>query len=310
MTGRVGEVNFGMGREPAFLAADRGRIDDGLATIASEAVPRMAESLRGPVEYALRTAGKRIRPGLCIAAWRAATGQSAAPVAVCRLACSLEIVHTYSLIHDDLPCMDDDDLRRGRPTVHRVYGTTRAVLAGAALLPLAVEVMVASARSLGLSRECAASMVVELTRAAGAEGMVGGQLLDLAAEGLEIDGAALETIHRLKTGALLAASLRVGAIAGEADPALLDALTRYGSALGLAFQIADDLLDVEGKSEDLGKQAGRDRELNKASYPALYGVAGARAMAREKVAEAILAVEDRGLTDLIQLGEYVLARRK
>lgn len=310
MTGRVGVGNYGMGREPGFLAADRARIDDGLATIANEAVPRMAESLRGPVEYALRTAGKRIRPGLCIAAWRAATGEGDPPEAIWRLACSLEIVHTYSLIHDDLPCMDDDDLRRGRPTVHRVYGTTRAVLAGAALLPLAIEVMVASARTLGLSRERSASMVLELTRAAGAEGMVGGQLLDLAAEGVEIGGAELETIHRLKTGALLTASLRVGAIAGGAEPVLLDALTRYGSALGLAFQIADDLLDVEGKSEDLGKQAGRDLELKKASYPALYGVAGARAMAREKVAEAILAIEDRGLSDLILLGEYVLARRK
>jgi geranylgeranyl pyrophosphate synthase len=274
------------------------------------AAQEIGEPLRAPIEYALSTTGKRLRPVLCITAYRAATHPAPIADAIYPLSCSLEIVHTYSLIHDDLPCMDDDDLRRGRATVHRVFGNAAAVLAGAALLPLAIEVLDGSAESLGMSLRERAVLATELTRAAGAEGMVGGQLLDLRAEGRAIEGSDLEGIHALKTGALLTASLRIGAIAGGAGPGLLDAVTAYGRALGLAFQIADDLLDVEGSAEDLGKAAGRDSELNKASYPALYGVPGARARAREKVAEAKRAIEGFGLTELASLAEYVVERRR
>lgn len=310
--------------EPTVLAAERPCIDETLAGIVATAVPRLAEPLRAPAEYALASVGKRIRPTLCVAAWRAAasaTPGSARPTptdrakplrvppAVYRLACAVELVHTYSLIHDDLPCMDDDDLRRGRPTVHRVFGEQRAMLVGAALLPLAVEVFAESVGALGLSPKVRGEIFRDLMRAAGAEGMVGGQLLDLEAEGRDVEPGELERIHRLKTGALLVASLRVGATAGGADAALLDALSRYGEALGLAFQIADDLLDVEGSASDLGKTSGRDELLQKASYPGLYGVDGARAMARHRVDEAILAVEPYGLMDLVEVAEYVLSRR-
>lgn len=339
MTETPGSAGSGSEREPLFLADERRRIDATLRLITSEAVPRLVPALREPLAYALGTTGKRIRPALCVTAWklaksvrpddetsdetRAASGRTAdartsilpdmdpdsAPAALYQLACAVEIVHTYSLIHDDLPCMDDDDLRRGRPTVHRIFGEGSAMLAGAALLPLAVEVLVAGTTGLGFGPAMRGAMLTELARAAGAEGMVGGQLLDLEAEGCGIDGPQLESIHQRKTGALLVASLRIGAIAGGAGEGLLNALTRYGQALGLAFQIADDLLDVEGSAADLGKAAGRDEALRKASYPALYGVDAAHAMARAKVSEAIAAVFPYGSVELAALARYVEARR-
>jgi geranylgeranyl diphosphate synthase type II len=258
--------------EPGFLVRERERVDEALREVVAQRAPAFVERLRKPVEYALSSPGKRIRPVLCVAAYRAATGVTIVDADVYRLSCALEIVHTYSLIHDDLPCMDDDDLRRGRPTLHRVYDNAVAIVVGAALLPLAVDVLGGGAAALGLTDEERAALVIELTDAAGPSGMVGGQLLDLRAESRQVDGEELEKIHKAKTGTLLTASLRIGALAGRASEDLLSALTAYGRALGLAFQIADDLLDVEGSSGTLGKTAGRDRELEKASYPALYGV--------------------------------------
>jgi geranylgeranyl diphosphate synthase type II len=308
VTGSVEAVRTGSVVEPEFLKRERLRVEAALGAIAAGATRKIGAELRPPVAYALSSTGKRLRPVLCVTAYRAATRPAPVPDALYRLSCTLEIVHTYSLIHDDLPCMDDDDLRRGRPTVHRVYGITAAVLAGAALLPLAVEVLEGSAQELGKTPRERGVLVSELMRAAGAEGMVGGQLLDLQAEGRSIEGPELESIHTLKTGALLTAALRIGAIAGGAASDLLDAVTAYGRALGLAFQIADDLLDVEGSAENLGKAPGRDSQLNKASYPALYGVAGARARAREKVDEAKRAIEGYELTDLAALADYVVER--
>jgi geranylgeranyl diphosphate synthase, type II len=296
--------------EPPFLSIERERVDATLRAMAAAAGESIPQPLREPVEYALATSGKRVRPVLCIRAFRAAARDRDPPEGVYGLACALEVMHTYSLVHDDLPCMDDDDLRRGRPTLHRVFGTKLAILAGSALLPLAVEVLDRNARTIGLPDETRGRLVIELMSASGASGMVGGQLLDLAAERKRIDGAALEGIHRRKTGALLVASLRIGAIAGGADEALLSALTSYGEALGLAFQIADDLLDVEGTSADLGKTAGRDLDLAKASYPSLFGVEGARALAREREREAIHALAGYGLADLEALASYVVERRK
>jgi geranylgeranyl diphosphate synthase, type II len=295
---------------PLDLGVHLGRIEHALREVTAEAAATLPRALRSPVEYALSTSGKRLRPVLCVEAFRAARGGEDLPDEVYRLACALEIVHTYSLVHDDLPCMDDDDLRRGRPTVHRVSSYSAAVAAGAALLPIAVRTLVSSASALGSTPAEAARLVRELARAAGAEGMVGGQLLDLEAEGQDVTAAALEGIHRRKTGALLVASLRIGALAGGAEANLLEALTRYGQALGLAFQIADDLLDVEGASEDLGKTAGRDHALMKASYPSLHGLEGARALAHRLIGEAKEAIRPFQLHLLESLADFVVDRRK
>ena len=297
-------------REPieAVLATERARIDRALAEVGERLLPTRHDPIRPALEYALSTSGKRLRPILFLAAYRVA-GEGSCPDAAYRLSCAVEIVHTYSLVHDDLPCMDDDDLRRGRPTVHRVHGIRPATLAGAALLPLAVRAIVEEATALRLETAVAARLVRELCRAAGAAGMVGGQLMDLQAETRRVDGPGLEAIHRAKTGALLTVSLRLGAIAAAADAATLEALSAYGRALGLAFQIADDILDVVGDSEALGKVAGRDEALRKASYPSLYGLDGARAMARARADEAKAALAGIGSPELTALADYVVERR-
>lgn len=295
----------------AFLEGERERVEHALAEVAEEALRGVPPALAGPVRYALGTRGKRVRPVLCVAAFRALRGGDApVPEGVYRLACAVELVHTYSLVHDDLPCMDDDDLRRGRATVHRVHGTALATLAGAALLPAAVLVLDREAAALGLAAEERGRLVAVLCAAAGATGMVGGQLLDLEGEEQPVDAAGLEAIHRAKTGALLAASLRVGALAARAGEAELRAVTEYGEALGLAFQIVDDVLDVTADSAALGKTAGRDESLGKATYPALFGVEGARQLARERVEEAVGALARGGIRspELEALARYVLER--
>jgi geranylgeranyl diphosphate synthase, type II len=292
-----------------LLAAGAVRVEEALAGVRA-GLATGGDPLTLSMLYALETRGKRLRPILCIAAYEAVGGRGAAPDALCTVACGLEIVHTYSLVHDDLPCMDDDDLRRGRPTVHRVHGTERAVIAGAALLPLAVRVVLDGGRALGLGEEERARLVEELCRAAGALGMVGGQFLDLAAEGAPVDAAGLERIHRAKTGALLAASLRIGGLAARCTAAELSALTEFGTQLGLAFQIADDLLDVTGDVAALGKAAGKDAGLGKATYPSLFGVDGARALARERAADAVAALGQGGVVSpgLEELARYVVER--
>lgn len=300
----------GRSRASDLLRVEGSRVDQALREVTRRGLSTMVTALREPVEYALSTTGKRLRPILCVEAYRASRPDAEVPPELYRLSCALEIVHTYSLVHDDLPCMDDDDLRRGRPTVHRVYGTARAILAGAALLPMAMEVLDVEGEALGLSREGSALLISDLAQAAGALGMVGGQLMDLQAEQRPVAAAALERIHRAKTGALLTSALRIGGIAGRADHGLLDALTRFGSALGLAFQIADDLLDVEGDPADIGKTAGRDLALRKASYPALFGVERARSLARERADEAKDALAGFELLDLEALADYVVERRK
>jgi geranylgeranyl diphosphate synthase type II len=295
----------------AFLRRERERVNAALTTLAPAHAESAPPALRDAMLYALATPGKRLRPALCVAAYRVLRPEPT-PDAVYRLACAVEIVHTYSLVHDDLPAMDDDDLRRGRPTVHVVFSPGTAVLAGAALVPVAVRVLDAAARALGLDASARGPMIGELCRAGGALGMVGGQWLDLRGEhpGVQVDADELEHIHRLKTGALLAASLRIGAMAADADAARMDALTAYGRELGLAFQIVDDVLDVTRTAAELGKTAGKDVDAGKATYPSLFGLDRAREMAVERTERAIDALRGAAIRspELEALAAYVLER--
>ena len=229
------------------------------------------------MRYALLGGGKRLRPVLALAACEAVGGD---PDAVLPVACALEMIHTYSLIHDDLPCMDDDALRRGRPTAHVAFGEALAVLAGDALLTEAFALLARTAEGSRRPRRLLRA-AREIAEAAGARGMVAGQAADIAAEGADADLALVEFIHVRKTGALLLAAVRSGGLVGGATAAQLRRLTRYGECLGLAFQIADDILDVEAPTARTGKSEGRDRERRKATFPAVLGLPAAKARARE-----------------------------
>ena len=251
--------------------------------------------------------GKRLRPQLVLAVYRAAGGSGDPAL----LAASVEIVHAYSLVHDDLPCMDNDSVRRGRPTLHRVYGVSVATIAGVTMVPFAARTALDGARALGLPLEVCGSIVRQLMRASGAGGMVGGQLLDLEGEGKPLTLGDLERIHRAKTGALIAASVRIGATAAGATGVRAAALDRYGESVGLAFQIADDVLDATATSEQLGKTAGRDAALGKITYPAVLGVDGAIARASELADEACRALEPVDLLtpELEHLARFSVSRR-
>ena len=238
--------------------------------------------------YALRTPGKRVRAALLLAAYRAVGGESPA---ISGVAAAVETVHTYSLVHDDLPCMDNDDLRRGRPTTHRAFDVATATLAGYLLVPVAARILATSARQLRLPTQILGEMAEELFDAGGIEGMVGGQWLDLEAERRRLPLPELIEVHRGKTGALIRASCTLGGMAGQAPSARLEALTAYGEDVGLAFQIADDVLDATGTSEELGKPAGRDAQLAKSTYVGLLGIEGARAEAQRLVQRAVAHLE-------------------
>ena len=272
-------------------SADRAAIDRALAELCDRFASRLAEPIASAVRYALLGSGKRLRGLLVLAAYRAANGEADAT----GLAAAVEVVHSYSLVHDDLPCMDDDDVRRGRPTTHRAFGVRTATVAGVSMVPLAAAAALDACLGLGLSRETGGRVVRELMRASGAGGMVGGQLLDLEGEGRPLDIAELEHIHRGKTGALIRAAAVVGGIAARATERQLAALATFGATIGLAFQIADDVLDVTATTDRLGKTAGRDRDLQKSTYPALLGVEGAAERARSLVAEGRTALESAGL---------------
>jgi geranylgeranyl diphosphate synthase type II len=293
--------------EDAALAADRRAIADALQRISARRLDGLPPLVADAIRYSLAGEGKRLRAILFLAAYRAAGGKQDAT----DLAAVVEVVHAYSLVHDDLPCMDNDDMRRGRPTVHRVFGVPAAAAAGLAMVPLAAQCAVVAARELGLPRAASASILRELMRAAGAGGMIGGQLLDIDGEGQSLSLDELERVHRLKTGALVAASVRLGGIAAGAGPKTLDALQRYGAAIGLAFQIADDILDVTATTHQLGKTAGRDRELGKNTYPALLGIAGAKTRAQDLVDTACAALASGGLLTpaLEHLARFTVSRR-
>jgi farnesyl diphosphate synthase len=239
---------------PATIRRYRERIEASLAETLGELLGAASPAVADPIRYAVLGPGKRIRPLLLMAACRATGGD---PELVADLACSVEFVHAYSLVHDDLPCMDDDVLRRGRPTLHVRYGPAAAVLAGAALMPLAVRAIHRGAERMALGVGPTAELVERLAVAAGGAGMVGGQLLDLRAEGRTVTPEELVTIHRGKTARLIAASVAMGAVAAGAAPDRVGQLERFGVELGLAFQATDDILDMRGTTDQLGKESGR-----------------------------------------------------
>lgn len=285
----------------------RERIEAALVRMLDGLLEDVPGSRADPIRYAVLGPGKRIRPLLLMAASRATGGD---PEAAAPIACSVEFVHAYSLVHDDLPCMDDDVLRRGRPTLHVRFGTPAAVLAGAALMPLAVRAIRVGVGRLGLDDSAAGALVERLTVAAGGQGMVGGQLLDLRAEGRTVTPAELETIHLGKTARLIAASAAMGGIAAGASPEQVDRLERFGTRLGLAFQATDDILDLRGTTDELGKESGRDAALGKATYPAVHGLLEAERLSRQLVASAERELE--GLPeagDLRTIADWILARR-
>ncbi len=292
----------------AELEPDRLRIEDALADAA--VVPDGAPAIVGEaMRYSLLAGGKRLRPLLCILACEAVGGDQPEVRAI-DAAVAVELVHTYSLIHDDLPAMDDDDLRRGRPTCHKKYGEALAILAGDALLTRAFEVVAWTGPAVVRSSVC------ELAAGAGAAGMVGGQTLDLIAEG-KVPGtppstvAELEAIHRRKTGALIRSAVRLGAYAAGCEDATKRAqLDRYADALGLLFQVTDDLLDVQSTEAATGKRVGKDANRGKLTYPGLLGVEASRRKAAELCAEAVVAAEAFGPAGrkLADLARWVVAR--
>ncbi|AEF94944.1 Polyprenyl synthetase [Desulfotomaculum nigrificans CO-1-SRB] len=238
------------------------------------------------MRYSVFAGGKRLRPILTIAAAEAVGGSMEQVMPV---ACALELIHTYSLVHDDLPAMDNDDFRRGRPTNHKVYGEAMAILVGDALLTQAFEVIAGTA--VKVSPDKVNQVTLEIARAAGSLGLIGGQVVDTLSEDQVIDGQVLEYIHRHKTGALFRVAVRAGAILSGASAEELAALTTYAEQMGLAFQIKDDLLDIEGDEAKIGKPVGSDVKNKKATYPALYGLEKAREMAARAAAEAVAALE-------------------
>jgi geranylgeranyl diphosphate synthase, type II len=265
------------------------------------------ETLHQAMRYSLFAGGKRVRPILTVAAYESFhhSSQSVLPCAA-----ALELVHTYSLIHDDLPAMDNDDYRRGRLTNHKVFGEAMAILAGDALLTMAFDLISRESMD-GVDPGAQIRVVQELAIGAGDTGMVAGQVADLEAEGKDIDLATLESVHRRKTGKLITAAVRIGGILAGVSPASLKNLTAYAEDIGLAFQIADDVLNVVGSREELGKDANTDASRGKKTYPAFFGVEGSRKLAEERVASAIRHLEefDPKADPLRDLARYITARR-
>jgi geranylgeranyl diphosphate synthase type II len=288
-----------------YLAEQQRLIDCELdRLVPAESIP--PATIHRAMRYSLFAGGKRIRPLLCLAAADAVSDTTDGAVTA---ASTLEFIHTYSLIHDDLPALDNDDYRRGKLTCHKVFGEAMAILAGDALLTLAFQVLAAS---LTVSERQRAMLTAELATAAGTVGgMIGGQVADLEGEGLPPDAALLDNIHRAKTGALLRASVRMGAIYAGATPGQLAALSAFGEHIGLAFQMIDDILDVEESSEALGKTAGKDAQQQKITFPAVYGLAESRRMAETERLKAHSALESFGARAhrLRELADLIVQRK-
>jgi geranylgeranyl pyrophosphate synthase len=290
----------------ADFETERAKIEQRLEDICSTYLPGLPAPIADAVRYGLKSPGKRLRPLLLLFAYRAAGGRRDATM----LACAPEVIHAYSLMHDDLPCMDDDDMRRGRPAVHKVYGSGAAILAGVSMIPLAARVVVDSARAMSIADAAMKKILDTLLEAGGASGMIGGQLRDLAGEGLSLSLEQLEAIHSAKTGALIVASLRMGALAADSDVSRVAALERYGRSVGLAFQIMDDVLDVTSTTTTLGKTTGRDAVLGKSTYPALLGVDGARRRAESLIEDGLQSLaEQQMLTqELSEVANFMVTR--
>ncbi|MGB9437637.1 MAG: polyprenyl synthetase family protein [Desulfobacterales bacterium] len=283
------------------------QINVALEKILHASIP--SEPIVEAMKYSLMAGGKRIRPVLCLAAAEAVGGK---PQAVLPAACALEIVHTYSLIHDDLPAMDNDDLRRGKPTCHVAFDEATAILAGDALLTLAFQVLSSVQSTTGNQASGWLKVIHIISTAAGYRGMIRGQMLDMAAEGQHLTLAELKSMHALKTGALIEASLLCGALLADARKRQMDILKTYARSIGLAFQVTDDILNVEGNPKIMGKAVGTDELREKSTYPAILGLERSRQFAKNLVDEALQALEDfdKKADPLRALATYIIDRKR
>ena len=289
-----------------YLTKRRKIIEEALQNLI-EGIDEASGTLKRAMKYSLFSGGKRIRPIFAFAAAEAVggTAKDALPAAI-----ALELIHTYSLVHDDLPAMDDDDLRRGLPTSHKVFGEAQAVLTGDALLTKAFSVLTDSANN-NTNPKKLLMVAHEIAQASGEQGMLGGQIADIESERKEIDLPSLEFIHIRKTGALILASIRAGAILVGTDDEKLEKLSKYGKNIGLAFQISDDILDVVGDKDLMGKKPGQDHVKGKATYPALLGLSESKKMAEKLVEKAIEALSDFGKAaePLRAIGTFIIERQ-
>ena len=287
----------------SYLQDHRRRIDAALRRLLPRESARPA-TIHKAMRYSVFAGGKRLRPILCLAAAEACGGD---PENAIRPACAVELVHTYSLVHDDLPCMDDDDLRRGRPTSHKVFGENIAVLAGDALL---TEAFVILAETPECKRHRVKDYLAALAQASDSRRLIGGQVMDLEGEGRALTKTQLVRIHEAKTAALLTAALSLGGLTANATPRQLEALRDFGSNLGLAFQVIDDILDVTQSTEQLGKTAGKDAAVEKATYPAILGLESSKKEAKRLTDKALAALEPLGrkAQRLEQIADYLLGR--
>ncbi|MDP2646344.1 MAG: polyprenyl synthetase family protein [Desulfobacterales bacterium] len=291
----------------AYLLENRARVNAALDEILGQ--NSISTKIIDIIRYCLISGGKRIRPVLCIAAAESVGSQAGD---VMDAACALEMIHTYSLIHDDLPAMDDDDLRRGQPSCHIAFGESEAILAGDALLTLAFQVLSAPALSRDENAAGWLKVIHAVATSSGYQGMVEGQLRDIASEGMPLRLPELETIYRLKTGALIEASVYSGALLGGADPMQLAALVRYAKKIGLVFQIIDDILDVEGNPEITGKAVGSDKSRGKSTYPSILGLESSKAVAMKLANDALQSIEsfDSKSDPLRAIARYMVHRKQ
>jgi len=290
-----------------YLVFRRKQINDALVVMLDSAAN--SSRISKAMKYSLMAGGKRLRPILCLAATEAVGGKSENTI---RAACALEMIHTYSLIHDDLPAMDNDDLRRGRPTCHLAFNEATAILAGDGLLTLAFQILSTN----NFTNENQASkwlrVLHHIASAAGYEGMIEGQMRDIASEGIQLEIEALEKMHALKTGALIEASIHTGAVLGDGSQEQIECLRIYAENIGLAFQVIDDILDVEGDPAVMGKGVGADQTRNKNTYPALMGIKESRAFARKLVNNALQALNyfDNKSDPLRAIAQYIIERER
>ena len=295
-----------------YLRDARARVDSALEAWGARAGTWWPDPLPAAIRYSLLSTGKRLRPTLVFASAEAVatTGGGAAGEGLAELAAALEVVHAYSLVHDDLPCMDNDDLRRGRPTTHRAFDVRTATVAGYHMVALAARVLDAGMTALAIDPIRRRAIALELFRAAGAGGMIGGQALDLRAEGRRLPQSELEDVHQRKTGALIAAACVIGGLAAGAPAAACEALRGYGADVGLAFQIYDDVLDATATSDQLGKTAGKDAAVAKSTFVTLVGVGAARAEAERLAARAVDRLRQAALVSptLAALAHYIVTR--